>query len=120
MIKGVHTIVYSNQAESVRAFFSDVLDLPSVDAGGGWPIFALPPSELAVHPGQGSGTVEMYLMCDDIEQTMSDLRAKGVSFAEPVSEQRWGRSTAIMLADGSQIGLYEPKHPSPVMEPRVP
>ena len=120
MIKAVHTIVYSTQAESVRAFFRDVLDLSSVDAGGGWPIFALPPGELAVHPGDESGTVEMYLMCDDIEQTMKELGAKGVAFAGPVTEQRWGRATAITLADGSELGLYEPKHPSPVMEPRVP
>ena len=113
MIKAVHTIVYSNQAEGVRAFFDDVLGLPSVDAGGGWPIFALPPAELAVHPGDEPGRVEMYLMCDDIDQTVEDLRAKGVTFAGPVTEQRWGRSTTIKLADGSELGLYQPKHPSP-------
>ena len=44
----MHAIVFSSEAEKVRAFFADVLGMPSVDAGGGWLIFALPPAELAV------------------------------------------------------------------------
>jgi catechol 2,3-dioxygenase-like lactoylglutathione lyase family enzyme len=55
VITGVHALVFSKDAEAVRAFFRDVLGLPSVDAGGGWLIFALPPAELAAHPRRAVG-----------------------------------------------------------------
>ena len=112
MIDGVHTIVYSPLAEEVRAFIRDVLGLPSVDAGGGWPIYALPPSELAVHPA-GSSSHELYLMTADLDTTLLALAAKGVATTRPITEQRWGRVTAIALPDGSEIALYEPAHPRP-------
>ena len=67
MINGVHAIIFSDHAEGLRAFFRDVLELPSVDAGGGWLIFALPPAELAAHPDGDEGRHELYLMCDDIQ-----------------------------------------------------
>jgi hypothetical protein len=35
MITGTHAIVYAADAERGRAFFADVLGLPSVDTGGG-------------------------------------------------------------------------------------
>ena len=76
MITGVHAIVFSPEAEQVRAFFRDVLSLPSVDAGGGWLIFALPPAELAVHPAEGDSRHELYLMCDDIHATLAECAAK--------------------------------------------
>jgi catechol 2,3-dioxygenase-like lactoylglutathione lyase family enzyme len=114
MITSVHSIIYSSDADGVRAFFRDVLGLPSVDGGGGWPIFALPPAELAVHPDDGPPQHELYLMCDDIARTMSELKAKGVEFSQPVSDQRWGLLTAIKLPGGGELGLYEPKHPSPL------
>ncbi|HSK96648.1 MAG TPA: VOC family protein, partial [Euzebyales bacterium] len=99
MISGVHALVFSSQADDVRAFFSDVLGFASVDAGGGWPIFALPPAEVAVHPSDGPAH-ELYLMCDDIEATVDDLRAKGVQVAGPVTDEGWGLLTAIELPDG--------------------
>ena len=113
MINGVHAIVFSPQAEKVRAFLADVAGLPSVDAGGGWPVFALPPAELAVHPSDGATHHELYLMCDDLRATLADLHAKGVEVAGDVSEQRWGLVAAIRLPDGSQLPIYEPRHPSP-------
>src|SRR6188472_411381 len=67
MITGIHALVYSKQADAVRAFLRDVLDFPSVDAGGGWPIFALPPAEIAVHPSDAADAHELYLMCDDLD-----------------------------------------------------
>ena len=76
MITGMHAIVFSPQAEKVRTFFADVLRMPTVDAGGGWLIFALPPAELAVHPADGETRHELYLMCDDIQATLADLRAR--------------------------------------------
>ncbi len=113
MITGAHSIVYSADPEGVRAFFRDVLELPSVDAGGGWSIFSLPPAEVAAHPADGAGRHELYLMCDDIHATVQELRAKGVEFSRPVSEERWGLVTAIVLPGGVELGLYEPRHPIP-------
>ena len=114
MITGIHAIVFSPAAEKVRAFFADVLDLPSADAGGGWLIFALPPAELAVHPADGDGRHELYLMCDDIQATLAELRDKGVEVARDVSDQGWGLLAAIRLPDGEELPIYEPRHRSPL------
>jgi predicted enzyme related to lactoylglutathione lyase len=113
VITGVHAILYSPDAEKVRAFFADVLELPSVDAGGGWLIFALPPAELAAHPASGGGSHELYLMCDDIQATVAELEGKGVELVRPVSDEGFGLLTAIRLPDGTELGLYEPRHPLP-------
>jgi len=109
----MHAIVFSAEAEKVRAFFADVLGMPSADAGGGWLIFALPPAELAVHPADGETRHELYLMCDDIQATLADLRARGVEVAREVSDQGWGLLAAIRLPDGSEFPVYEPRHPLP-------
>jgi predicted enzyme related to lactoylglutathione lyase len=109
----MHAIVFSAAAEQVRAFFADVLGMPSADAGGGWLIFALPPAELAVHPADGETRHELYLMCDDIQATLADLRARGVEVAREVSDQGWGLLAAIRLPDGSEFPIYEPRHPLP-------
>jgi hypothetical protein len=114
VITGMHAIVFSPQAGKVRAFFADVLDLPSVDAGGGWLIFALPPAELAVHPANGDSHHELYLMCDDIHATLAALRAEGAEVAREVSDQGWGLLAAIRLPDGSEFPIYQPQHPSPL------
>jgi predicted enzyme related to lactoylglutathione lyase len=111
MIFGMHTILYSKNADAVRVFFRDVLKFPSVDAGHGWLIFAAPPSELAVHPVEGPGYAELYLLCKDIESAVKLLQKKGVEFPSPITEQRWGRLTHIRLPDGQSLGLYEPSHP---------
>jgi catechol 2,3-dioxygenase-like lactoylglutathione lyase family enzyme len=113
VITGMHAIVFSPQAEQVRAFFADVLGMPSADAGGGWLIFALPPAELAVHPAEDAGHRELYLMCDDIHATLAELRGKGVEVARDVSDQRWGLLAAIRLPDGSELPIYQPRHPLP-------
>ena len=114
MITGVHAIVFSQKAEKVRAFFADQLGLASVDAGGGWLIFALPPAELAVHPADGDSRHELYLMCDNIRETLTELRDKGVEVARDVSDQGWGLVAAIRLPDGEEFPIYEPRHPSPL------
>ena len=106
--------MFSPAAEKVRAFFADVLGLASVDAGGGWLIFALPPAELAVHPDDGDGRHELYLMCDDIHATLAELRDKGVEVARGVSDQGWGLLAAIRLPDGGELPIYQPRHPSPL------
>ena len=120
MIFGAHILLYSRDAEADRGFFRDVLGMESVDAGHGWLIFALPPAEMAVHPGENlrdtngggeglaSGTV--YLMCRNLKATMAELTAKGVTCG-PVQEARWGAVSSIPLPGGSSLGLYEPHHP---------
>ena len=118
MINGVHAIIFSDEAERVRAFFRDVLDLPSVDAGGGWLIFALPPAELAAHPDGGAGRHELYLMCDDIATTVEELKAKGVEFTKQVRDEGFGLMTALRLPGGGELAIYEPRHPSPLSPER--
>jgi predicted enzyme related to lactoylglutathione lyase len=113
VITGMHAIVFSAQAEKVRAFFADVLGLPSADAGEGWLIFALPPAELAVHPADGDSHHELYLMCDDIHATLAELSGKGAEVARDVTDQGWGLLAAIRLPDGSEFPIYQPRHPSP-------
>jgi catechol 2,3-dioxygenase-like lactoylglutathione lyase family enzyme len=113
MITGAHLIVESSDPEADRAFIRDVLGFDSVDAGGGWPIFALPPAELAVHPGS-DGEHQLYLMCANIEETLRELQGRGVAITKPVSDQRWGRIASIALPGGGELPIYEPKHPRPV------
>lgn len=118
MITGVHALIYTRDAERLRGFFRDTLGWPSVDAGRGWLIFALPPAELAMHPTEGEGSHELYLMCDDLAATVAELEQKGVTLARPVTEARFGKVTAIRLPDGGEIGLYEPTHPTAIGLPR--
>lgn len=106
--------IFTRDAEADRAFFRDVLDLPSVDAGGGWLIFALPPAELAAHPSDEDGHHELYLMCDDVRATIEALRARGVEVTKEISDEGFGLMTAIRLPGGSELALYEPRHPSPL------
>ena len=114
MIFGAHVILYTQDAEADRAFLRDVLGFKGVDAGDGWLIFALPPAEIAAHPADTGGPYELYLMCDDIHATLRELRGKGVVVAREVSDERWGLLTAIRLPGGGELGLYEPRHPSPL------
>ncbi len=114
MITGAHAIIFSRNAEGVRALVRDVLGLAPVDAGGGWLIFALPPAELAVHPSDDGSHLELYLMCDDIHATVMELESKGAVLARPVREEPFGLVTAIELPGGDELGLYEPRHPSPL------
>jgi len=116
MISGAHTILYAKDPERARAFFKDVLGLPSVDAGRGWLIFALPPAEIAAHPAEepaASGHCELYLMCDDLAATMKELAQRGAVFTAPISEQRWGLLTRLSVPGAGEVGLYQPKHPLP-------
>jgi predicted enzyme related to lactoylglutathione lyase len=112
VISGVHAIVFTPAVAEVRAFFRDVLDLPHVEAGGDWPIYALPPAELAVHPAALPGH-EIYLMCDDLDATLASLEEHGVQVRRPVREEAWGLVSWIVLAEGTEIAIYQPKHPSP-------
>ena len=121
MIHGAHVLLYSTDPEADRAFFRNVLNFPSVDAGGGWLIFGLPPAEAAFHPvdqshaqahaGHGLLEAVLYLMCDDLDATLRDLTAKKVAHTE-IATERWGRKTTIKLPSGAELGLYQPSHPT--------
>jgi catechol 2,3-dioxygenase-like lactoylglutathione lyase family enzyme len=114
-ITGLHAIVYGTDADAIRAFFRDVLELRSVDAGHGWLIFAAPPAELAAHPAEEDGRHELWLMCDDVHATVAELEGKGVEFTRPVRDDGFGLTTALRLPGGGELGLYEPRHPSPLL-----
>jgi hypothetical protein len=79
-----------------------------VDAGGGWLIFKVPPAELAAHPSDGPAGQELSFMCDDVEATVRDLRAKGVELTQEITDERWGRPTPVLLPGGGEVGLYAP------------
>jgi catechol 2,3-dioxygenase-like lactoylglutathione lyase family enzyme len=112
-IIGMHALMYSKKDEATRQFFRDVLGFPAVDAGHGWLIFAAPPTELAIHPTEGEEYHELYLMCDDIDLTIADLRKKGLVVGD-IQEQPWGRVTQIRLPSGKELGIYEPRHPTAI------
>jgi hypothetical protein len=109
MIFGAHLVVFSKDADADRTFLATILDLDSVDAGGGWLIFRLPPAEVAIHPDATSGA-GLFMMCDDLALEMRSLAQKGV-VCSPVEEARWGSVTRIDLPGGGQLGLYQPRHP---------
>lgn len=118
MITGVHALIYTKDADGVRAFFRDVLGLPSVDAGGGWLIFALPPAELGIHPiEEGGHHHELSLMCDDIGPTLEELKRKGVEITQPVSDRGFGLVARIAIPGGGELTVYEPRHPTPSRRP---
>jgi len=116
MIAGAHTILLARDAEAARAFFHDVLELDAVDAGGGWLIFALPPGELACHPAEepAAGRAELYLMCQDVEAARTELEGRGVEFVAPISDEAFGRLTRLRVPGYGELGLYEPRHASPL------
>jgi len=120
VIAGAHTIIFAEDAEAARAFFRDVLGFANVDAGDGWLIFALPPGEIALHPGPGWGQPlaahQLFFMCHDVERTVEELRSKGVEFVSPITDQGYGLMTRLKIPGAGEIGLYQPKHPSPLTE----
>ncbi|HEY2473721.1 MAG TPA: hypothetical protein VGI19_02870 [Candidatus Cybelea sp.] len=97
----------------MQQFFANVLRWRSVDAGEGRPVFAAPPTELAVHPSETEPGHELYLICDDIQATTARLAERGVQ-TEPIADRGWGLVTTILLPGGERLGLYEPRHPSPL------
>ena len=112
MITGAHAIVFSKDADADRAFFRDVLKLTHVDAGDGWLIFGLPPSEVAVHPADENGAHELYLLCDDVAAFVAEMARQGVATG-PVTDQGWGLLTRLTLPGGGELGVYEPRHVRP-------
>ena len=112
MIVGAHAIIYTKDAEADRTFLRDIIGLSSVDVGGGWLIFALPPSEVALHPSERNDVHELYLMCDDVDAFIAEMSAKKVRCSK-VHEEQWGRLTEVALPGGGKVGVYQPLHARP-------
>ncbi|MDQ4081171.1 MAG: extradiol dioxygenase [Gemmatimonadota bacterium] len=112
MINGAHSIIYSMDPDADRAFLRDVLHLPSVDAGDGWLIFGLPPAEVAVHPSDENDVHEFYLMCDDVNAFVAELRRRGGECG-PIRDEGWGILTHVVLPGGGRLGVYQPRHARP-------
>ncbi|HYI12496.1 MAG TPA: extradiol dioxygenase [Thermoanaerobaculia bacterium] len=112
MINGAHVIIYSTNAEADRVFLRDVLALPNVDAGEGWLIFGLPPSEVAVHPGAENDSHELYFMCENVEQFVGRMKEHSVECGE-VHDHGWGLLAQVTLPGGGKLGVYQPRHARP-------
>jgi hypothetical protein len=112
LIIGAHSIIYSTNPEADRAFLRDVLKLTNVDVGGGWLIFGLPPSEVAIHPSGKNDVHEFYLMCDDIQAFTAEMKKQGVACSQ-VQDQGWGLLGQVTLPGGGKLGVYQPRHARP-------
>ncbi len=115
-IIGTHALLYTSEPENLRTALRDVFGFPYVDVGDGWLIFGLPPAELGIHPAgpPASGTGmrhQLSFMCDDIQTTAADLRAKGIMVTGEPQEERWGITVMLQLPGGVEVMLYEPRHP---------
>lgn len=115
MINGVHTMFYTSEPEELRIFFRDKLGFPATDTGGGWLIFDLPPAEMGCHPenaqkGAISGTHDISFHCDNLDQTMAELQAKGVKFVGDIQEEEYGRVIHFEVPGGFRLQLYQPKY----------
>ncbi len=113
MITGAHSIIYSSDAEADMDFFKNILKFPHVDVGRGWLIFALPPSEIAVHPSDSNDRYDFYLMCDDINAFITEMAGHSI-ICGAIDSQRWGLITSLTLPGGGRLGVYEPTHARPV------
>ncbi len=112
MIIGAHVIIYSANPNADRALLRDVLRLTNVDVGGGRLIFALPPSEVAVHPSDKNDLHELYLICDDVDAFIAEMQAHNIT-CSPVLKRDWGLLTQLTLPGGGKLGVYQPKHARP-------
>jgi hypothetical protein len=114
MIRGMHAMFYSSQAEGLRAFLKDKLGLAGTDVGGGWLIFEAPEADLGVHPTEGnnpvSGTSDISFYCDDIVETVSELRARGVEFTQEVEDHGYGLVTFFKVPGDFKVQLYQPRY----------
>jgi hypothetical protein len=112
MLIGAHMIVHSTDPEADRKFLRDALKFPSVDAGGGYVIFGLPASEMAVHESEKNDVHELYLMCDKVDTLIGDLKRRGIA-CSPAQDTGWGLLTQVTLPGGGKLGVYEPRHARP-------
>lgn len=109
-ITGAHVLLYTPEADALRALIRDRLGWKHVDAGDGWLIFALPPAELGVHPSEGDTAHQLSFICDDVQATVTELRQKGVEVRGEPEDKGFGVGVTIVLPGDVEILLYEPRH----------
>jgi hypothetical protein len=110
-ITGAHVLLFSPEAEALRAALRDIVGCDFIEAHPGWLIFALPPAELGVHPSDGDTRHELWLICDDLAATVAELQADGIEFIGDPAEESFGVWIRMRLPGGVEVPLYEPKHP---------
>jgi catechol 2,3-dioxygenase-like lactoylglutathione lyase family enzyme len=114
MIRGLHAMFYSSEPEALRDFLSEKLGLTGTDVGAGWLIFNAPEADLGVHPTDGegvpSGTADISFYCDDINQTVDELRGRGVEFTQEVEDHGYGFVTHFKCPGAFKVQLYQPKY----------
>ena len=114
MIRGLHAMFYSSNADELRAFLRDKLGLSGSDVGGGWLIFDPPEADLGVHPtdsgSPASGTADLSFYCDDIAATVRDLEARGVEFTTAIEDHGYGLVTFFRVPGNFEVQLYQPKY----------
>ena len=116
MIKGVHTMFYTSEPERLREFIRDKLGFSGVDVGDGWLIFHLPEADMGCHPAETekgvvpSGTPHISFYCDDVEKTVSELKARGVEFTDDVSDKGYGLAIHFKMPGNFEVELYQPKY----------
>jgi predicted enzyme related to lactoylglutathione lyase len=105
---------YSSHAAELRAFLRDKLGLPGTDVGDGWLIFDAPEADLGVHPTEGSevrsGASDISFYCDDIQQTVRELRERGVEFTREIEDHGYGFVTFFKVPGNFEVQLYQPKY----------
>jgi len=112
MITGAHVMLQSTNDKADMAFLTDVLKLPSINAGGGYMIYGIPPAEVSIHGSDRNDVHQLYFMCDDIAAFTGDMTRHGIAFSTPV-RQSWGTVTEITLPGGGKLGVYQPRHTRP-------
>jgi catechol 2,3-dioxygenase-like lactoylglutathione lyase family enzyme len=125
MIRGVHTMLYTSEPEALRAFLRDKLGFPATDVGDGWLIFDLPEADMGCHPanaadGAPSGTHNISFYCDDIEQTVAELKSRGVEFTEGIADHGYGLVTHFKVPGDFKVQLYQPRYSKRTAEPPTP
>lgn len=112
MIIGAHIMLHSTNDRADMAFLTDVLKLESINAGGGYMIYGLPPGEMSIHGSDQNDVHKLYLMCDDIAAFTGEMTRHHIAFSTPV-RQGWGTVTEITLPGGGRLGVYQPRHERP-------
>lgn len=111
MIIGAHIMLHSTNDKADMAVLNE-LNLQSINAGGGYMIYALPPAEMSVHASDHDEDHKLYLMCDDIAAFTAEMTRHHIPFSTPV-RQSWGTATEITLPGGGGLGVYQPRHERP-------
>jgi predicted enzyme related to lactoylglutathione lyase len=113
VITGVHTMFYTSEPEALRSFLRDKLGLTATDVGEGWLIFDVPDAEMGCHPadsGAPSGTHNVSFYCDDIQQTVSELKQRGVRFTGEIADHGYGLVTHFVMPGDVEVQLYQPRY----------